>query len=313
MKRPFFLLILIVGCCGQFMAFAQVPDTPMRKSAIQRDTVTDKRPEPGGNRQAAQRSLLQVGLQYASDNVFMGRRDSLAVPYFNPSIYYFHKYGFYAGGSVSYLASGRNDRIDLFAVTAGYHYTGGNFTAGFSGTKYFFNKASYNVESQVSGYINATAEYNFQHMITAGAIAMFTLTSDPDFFSGLELSHAFSLADDRLSITPSVIGYAGTQQFYNAYYSAVRLSGMRAGSANGKGSGGQAATTNAVVQNSTRFRMLDYEFALPVHYTAGSITFLFRPQLDTPTGAADILINSQPVKEKLKPVFSWSAGVFYLF
>src|SRR5436305_15254315 len=65
-------------------------------------------------------SYFKLGLNYQTDNVYLGRKDSVKVPYLTPSIGYYDKSGFYISGSLSYLPSSGENRIDLFIIECGY-------------------------------------------------------------------------------------------------------------------------------------------------------------------------------------------------
>ena len=100
-------------------------------------------------------SYLMPGLYYVSDAVFMGRRDSIAAPYLMPSLGYYHKSGWYAEGSASYLVASGEGRIDLIMLGGGYQFTKGDFSGNLSATAYLFSEDSYNVKSETSGDLTA--------------------------------------------------------------------------------------------------------------------------------------------------------------
>ncbi len=52
-------------------------------------------------------SYAEAGIQYISNIVFPGRKDSVAVPYVSPSIGYSHKSGVFVKGSLSWLTSAK--------------------------------------------------------------------------------------------------------------------------------------------------------------------------------------------------------------
>ena len=59
------------------------------------------------------KSYFEAGLSYLSNNVYLGRHDSLKIPYLTPSFNYYNKSGFYAGSTLSYITSAGNSRVDL--------------------------------------------------------------------------------------------------------------------------------------------------------------------------------------------------------
>jgi hypothetical protein len=77
-----------------------------------------------------------------------------------------------------------------------------------------------------------------------------------------------------------------------------------------------------VVEGASQFKMLDYEFTLPVNYTIKKFTFNFTPTYAIPVhpDVVDITtqIANQPPKtrtvtEKLGNSFYWQAGVTLKF
>ena len=69
----------------------------------------------------------------------MGRRDSVAAPYLLPSLGYYHKSGFYADASISYLLAEGEGRVDLILASAGYQASGERWSGGAAVTAYFFD------------------------------------------------------------------------------------------------------------------------------------------------------------------------------
>src|SRR5476651_1404900 len=131
LKRTSFRLLLLVNgliCAGFIMA---------------QDKKTDSTKET---------SYFKISGSYLSNAVYNGRKDSLATPYITPSFGYYDKSGFYVSGSLSYLASAKESRIDLFSLDAGYDF---NFTNKFSGSVYasksFYNQASTAIQSDIKG------------------------------------------------------------------------------------------------------------------------------------------------------------------
>jgi len=77
-------------------------------------------------------SFATVGLRYRSDYYYMGRSDSVKVPYLIPSIAYYHKSGFFISSTLSYLTLEGSARVDLFTLSGGYEYFGRKWATGIS-------------------------------------------------------------------------------------------------------------------------------------------------------------------------------------
>lgn len=72
------------------------------------------------------RSHWVVGTTYQSNDVYLGRKDSVSIPYITPSIGYHDKSGLFITGSVSYLPGNNANRIDVATIEGGYSYTSDN-------------------------------------------------------------------------------------------------------------------------------------------------------------------------------------------
>lgn len=62
-------------------------------------------------------SYVAAAVNYASDWVFAGRKDSVKCPYVSPSVSYYHKSGVFVKGQLSYLTATSARRIDMFSFS----------------------------------------------------------------------------------------------------------------------------------------------------------------------------------------------------
>jgi len=257
-------------------------------------------------------SNLTIAINYISDAVFMGRKDSISAPYLYPSILYHHKSGLYVKGSLSYLTKSNENRIDLYLLTTGFDFNFEKFYGDISATKYFFNDNSYTVISKVDADITASFLYDFKIInISLAASSYFSKNSNFDFFLSSEISHDFITSDKSFQISPTAGIYFGSQNFYEEYYSNNRF-GSRSG--HGYGSDNNIEiTTEVVIQESENFDIMAIEFSLPMWYTDKSFTFLFLPALVIPQNEATITVDETIFKENLKETFYWMIGVNYKF
>jgi len=264
-------------------------------------------------------SYFSADINYISDAVFMGRKDSITAPYLYPSMTYHHKSGFYGTGSLSYLTKSDQSRIDLFLISAGFDFMSKKLSGDISVTKYFFNEDSYNVISEVEADISAYLTYDLDFMnISVAASTYFNKNSSSDLFLSSELSHDFITNDQKFQISPTVGIHLGSQNFYEEYYINNRIGSDRgSGNGNGAGSGGGGSTTEIVttitIQESEKFNVMATEFSLPMWYTSKSLTFSFLPALVLPQSNASILVDEVLVEEDLKETFYWMVGLSYKF
>lgn len=296
--KVLFLKLLILF----FISFSMIDKLPAQSTSG--DTAKPK--------QKTDSSYAEAGINYISNIVFAGRKDSVAVPYLSAVIGYSHKSGLFAKGSVSYLTSAKESRVDLFTLTAGYVYSKNNFIAGFDATKYFFNSSSTNVQSEINGYAALFSGYSFKDIITVYVDGMMTFNSKPDFLLGSELNHTFYAVRDQLKIIPTIYINFGTQNYYNEY-TGYKRSASGGGGGYGYGGGGSTQTTTVSVTESTKFQLLDYEFSLPVSYTYKKLTVFCTPVFAIPVNPSLITIDGQTTREAVSNSFFWSTGVAYRF
>ncbi|MCK0192017.1 hypothetical protein [Arenibacter sp. F20364] len=259
------------------------------------------------------KSYFLADVSYINDAVFLGRRDSIAAPYIFPSIGYYDKSGFFADASISYLTGSEENRIDLSLITAGYLFDTKNWSGGISGTAYFYDKDSYNVQSEVVADITGILSYDLKALeVSLSASTYFNNGGSPDIFGGLMLDRTFYAFDTNLLIDPRVSFYMGSQYFYQEYYSTSRL-GNRKGQGKGSGSSETITITSVEVAEASEFNFLNVELSLPVQYYNKHFIFSFTPVWAFPQSQATITTVDAVIEEDLENVFYWSVGISYWF
>jgi len=258
-----------------------------------------------------EKSYILTDLSYQNDAVFMGRRDSISAPYIVPSIGYYDQSGFFADASLSYLTKSNENRVDLFLATVGYRFNSNKFSGALSGTKYFFNDKSYSIQSEVEGDISAILSYDLGFLETSLITsAYFSKNSNTDFFIGAQIAKSLFAIDKSLEIKPTFNIYAGSQYFYQEYYRYNRI-GNRKG--NMAGQNQQSTTTVLGIEEVNKFNILNVELSMPIRYYYKSFIFSFVPQWAFPQSNATITLENTTIKEDLKNIFYWSAGVSFWF
>ncbi|MCG9970798.1 hypothetical protein [Christiangramia crocea] len=260
-------------------------------------------------------SYFLADVSYMSDAIFMGRKDSVRAPYVYSSLGYYDKSGFFGNFSASYLVSSEDERFDLFLLSAGYIYSRNDLSVGLSGTKYFFDDESYNVQSEIEAGITGLLAYDFDILeFTLSASGYFSDNDSPDVAVNFMADRSFFALENNLMITPTFILAAGTQYFYEEYYNSSRL-GNRKGSGNGQGQGGnnimQSPMTNVSISEASEFNILNIEAKLPLMYFYKSFIFSFTPIISFPQTPASIITDDAVYKEDLESIFYWSAGISY--
>lgn len=271
----------------------------------QTNTSTDKKGSHG-----------QIGIKYLSDNIYQGRGDSAVTPYITPSLGYFNKSGLYISGSVSYLPISGENRVDVVSLEAGYDFSiNDKFSGGFYVGKYFYNSESFAVKSAINTGLGFYAEYDL------GVVSLNTgldgdLGSSSDIVWNGGLSHEFSTAEDKLKITPTVIFNAGTQNYYNNYFSSGKASHSGAVK-HKKGQGNSnvppVATNSQHILSASRFKLLDMEWSLPIEYSINKFKINFNPVYIVPYSPSVLEVNQNLTREKLTSHFTVEIGIAYKF
>ncbi len=252
------------------------------------------------------KSELRIGIQYTSDYYFMGRSDSAKAPYLSPSIGYYHKSGLSIRTSLSFLTTSGEGRIDLYTISGGYDYYGTQFAAGISLSQYFFSDLSYAVQAEMRTYLNLHGGYDFSVFMVFADISL-GFSEGTDVFMGAEINRTFYAIRNKLRITPAVYINAGSQKYYNEYYS---MRNEQTGSGKGKGKGAmQQSTNNAQILESEKFQVLDYEADVQISYKMGGIRLYCAATWIFPVNPSTVVTDQGTYEEELKNGFYWSLGV----
>ncbi|KAA3622223.1 MAG: hypothetical protein DWP94_08755 [Flavobacterium sp.] len=254
-------------------------------------------------------SLLQLELEYTSDAIFMGRKDSIAAPYLMPGLSYYHKSGFFANATLSYLLSADQNRIDLVLLGAGYLLDFDDWSAGLMVSKYFYDQESYSVLTEVEAAIAGMINYDMDFVETTLLVSSYLNSSDdPDFFTDLSVGAPFYFNDRNVLVTPTVSVQAGSQNFYEAYYQSSRL-GNRKGKSNPNNT--SSASSTIIIENAKNFEFLAIEVSVPIYVTLGKFVLSTSPAYVIPQNPSTITINGEAEDEQLENSFYINLSVGY--
>jgi hypothetical protein len=262
------------------------------------------------------KSYFMATLGYLSNNVYLGRKDSVATPYITPMFGYYHKSGLYINASVSYLPTAGQGRIDLFTIESGYTFKSGSLDCQVSASKFWYNSASYNVRSELKGSISFFSGYDFG-FIKPTLMPTLNISNKIDFALTMGLEHTFYLDDGAFDITPTVNANASTENFYSSYYKVRRYSIKRK-----KTTTIVKGSVSGEVMDAGQFKIMDYEFTVPLNYTIKKFTLNFTPMLAIPVSPAVVTIttripNQAPkiktFQEKLDTSFFFQGTLTYKF
>jgi hypothetical protein len=266
------------------------------------------------------KSYFRAGLNYLENNVYFGRKDTVLTPYINASLGYYHKSGLFVSASASYLPSGGQSRVDLVTAEAGYSFTAGKFQGQATAVKYFFNNQSNNVEADLEGNVSFFGAYDFgfiKPIITPSV----NIGNKLDFGMTLGIEHTFYSDNNKFDITPIFNVNGSTQNYYNSYYRDRKFRKKLIRIFNP-----QELVVTGEVLKAAQFKILDYEFSLPLNYIFGRVTFNFTPTYVIPvnpamvtitgtltTQSGAIITRTKTIPEKIENSFFWQAGLAYRF
>jgi len=263
---------------------------------------------------APARSYFQGGINYLSNNVYLGRKDTVNMPYITGTVGYYHKSGLYLNGSVSYLPNSDPGRIDLVTVEGGYHFKTGKFEGQATAAKFFFNSLSNNVKAELKGAVSFLGAYDLS-FIKPVITPMLNISNKLDFTLTTGLEHTFYSEDNDFDITPTINMNGSTQNYYSSYYKDRKFKVKKK-----KVTVVEKGTVTGVVLDASQFKILDYEFTLPVNYVYKKFTFNFTPTYAIPVNPAIVSItrqipNETPTtvtkNEKVENSFYFQAGFVY--
>ena len=266
--------------------------------------------ETGSPQNDSPKPYFKTSFEYLNNNVYLGRKDSVAIPYFTPQITYHFKSGLFLNASASYLPT--ESRVDVSTIGAGYAFSKKKWDGELSAEKYFYSNQSYNVKAETKGGVSANIGYDagFIEPSITGSISFSTKN---DYASSFSLEHYFSLFHDNADISPSFVINASTQNSYAQYYQKRKYTKTKKGKI-----AGYTATANTL--NTSDFKVLDYEFSAPMDYTLKRFTISFTPTYAIPVNPSTVMLNiktaggataTRTFTEKLSNTFYWTVGLAY--
>jgi hypothetical protein len=261
---PLFVIILLV--INSKIAFSQT-------AAV--DTIGDLKSE--------KKASIKFGVNYISNSVYLGRADTVKTPIIEPEIKYTFKNGIYFSGNLEYIPNRVTNRLDAGSIAGGYDFDINTDCSGsVSFTKLFYNATSTQIGSSIGSTINANIDYDIAEIVTPSLSIDYNILKQgfgTDILINAGLAHDFAKegifsSNDIGLISPTVTLNAGTQNFYDAYFTLKKYK------LTAKGKAKEAAAEKLIVKRKaqlSQFNMLDYELSAPVEYKAGPVIFSFTP------------------------------------
>ncbi len=236
-------------------------------------------------------SYFMYGLNYVSNNVYLGRKDSIVIPYYSPYVGYHFKNGLYAKGMMSFTsANGRH--LDLTTIEIGYDRNfGEHFNGGINIDKYYFHKNSLSVWANTKGFASINGQYTndwIEPQITFDANVNKNST---DYVTNITLDHDFKLADKKLHIIPAIATNIGTKHYYDEYF-INRLTKKD-----------NTLKIKKAVVDAGKYRPADYEFSIKTTYLLSKWLFMLISTYVIPVNPATVILPTRTVTEKLSNSF----------
>ncbi|MFI5161281.1 MAG: hypothetical protein ACHQHN_08385 [Sphingobacteriales bacterium] len=261
------------------------------------DTIGDKLLK------AEKKASIKFGVNYLSNSVYLGRADTVKTPIIEPSIKYTFKNGIYVSGNLEYIPNRITNRLDAGSVAAGYEFDiTEDLNGGASFTKMFYNATSTQIGSSIGSTINVNLDYDIADIITPSVSIDYNLLKQgfgSDIMINAGIAHDFAWEGifgdkDILIISPTATLNAGTQNFYDAYFTLKKYKLTK--KAQAKDAAAEKLIRKRDAQLS-QFEMLDYEFSVPIEYKAGPVIFSLTPtyalaENALPPRIANGLVNS---------------------
>jgi len=229
-------------------------------------------------------SYLKIQADYLTNNVFLGRADSIITPSWSPSLGYWHKSGLYFNATANYLPTNiTTSKWDNGSAELGYEF---NFTEAFGGSiafsKLFYSPTSTSVKSSISSTTTLSLNYNIEDILTPTIELDYNVNKSGipgDFLLNAGLAHDFVIPftgdENNMTLSPGINFNLGTQNFYKDYL--LRKFKFKKI---------QAQVTKAI-DALAPFQALDYELSLPIVVNLGKFSLTI-----TPTDA--IAVNKLP-------------------
>lgn len=251
---------------------------------------------------AKSKTEFKLGVYYNSNLNYYGRTDSLRSSGFFPMAELWFGKGFYINAAPVFV----NNAVSSFeyagtVATAGYRFDGK------IGGNIFFVKPLYKdnsdlVQSALKGQFTSNFTWNNKILnLTAGGDLKFSDNVDYGATAGVDHLFRFEPGDGFvLVLDPSAYVFAGTQRFSKTYY---------------KKSGGFLffpGVEQQVTESVNQFKILSYEFSMPVVLAKGKFQFIANPAYVMPQNLVTIP-NRPDLSERGKETFYVTVGAKYTF
>lgn len=221
------------------------------------------------------KSYFKVATRYYSDVVYSGRKDSIQVPYIEPSLSYFHESGLFISTALAFNPLSKyNESYDRFTLDVGYEFSiTDDIKGGVYYSKYNYNANSQAISSELRSDLGIDLNYTKKHwQLSGGAYLFFSGVTDSFTYVSLAYNQEVKIGKMKLFILPKISSNQGTQKLFNNS-KAKRL--------------GQKTTT--ITGNG--FNVLDYEVAIEFNLDKPTWGITLEPYYAIPINPALLSTN----------------------
>ncbi len=257
--------------------------------------VTGRQNNDGPDDHYEAKTYFFCGANYLSNNVYLGRKDTVVTPYISPYLGYHFKSGLYGKTQLSY--SPRKKTLDLLTLEAGYEHTfGDHLNTGVNADKFFYNKNTNTIRGNTKGSAGIFGQYEndwLQPTICLDA----NFNRKTDYVLGLGLDHNFAMRNRTLNIIPAITMNAGTQHYYEEYF------------LNKLTKKDKTLKQSKALADAGRFRPLDYELSTNITYRVTKWLFTLNATYAIPVNPNTIIFPKQTFTEKLSNTFYFELDI----
>ena len=253
------------------------------------------------------------GLLYMSDLTYAGRKDASSVPVLLPNFTVVSKGGLFVSAMGYFDLSGANSQSEGLSVTPGYVFSFDQkkqFGGSISATKYFITSSSPIILSSFNFTVDGQLSYTgFVKVALGASLRVGKDSSTTDIINNVELSKEIWLLKNGpqkangLKIGPDLNFYAGTQSFYQTYYSQSQVQRAITNPSSSNpvnilfpGKSTQSIVTQTVTQQKQQqvkqYNALALSASVPVTYTIGKAQLSFTPYFIKPFNQVDYTTNT---------------------
>lgn len=244
------------------------------------------------------KSYFKVATRYYSDVVYSGRRDSIQVPYIEPSLSYFHESGFFITTALAFNPISKfSEPFDRFTIDAGYEFSiTKNIEAGIYYSKYYYNANSQAISAELKSDLGIDLNFTKNNWhLRSGAYLFFSDLTDDFTYLSLSYSQEVKIGNMKLFILPKISSNQGTQKLF----------------INRK----TKKLTNTSASTGTGFSVLDYEAGVEFNLDKPKWGITLEPYYAVPVNPG--LLSSNRIKgdkyEKLSNTFYTQFSIYFKF